>query len=289
MKPVVSIITVCLNSAGTVARAIESVLSQTYDNVEYIFIDGASTDGTLDVLQAYRKYFSFFISEKDNGIYSAMNKGISISQGDLIIFLNADDWYEKDAIKVITDAYSQNTYGFVSARARAFSDTSMKTEVIPSFPWDESIRFRMPLRHETMLVPKDLYNRFGPYDERFRIISDFLFALELYEGGISHHEVDEVILNFNTTGISSVALDHLYEERRFLMSTQFPFLTRSEVSMLAIHGRMGPDDALTLARKYPYEHKLVQSISALCRDKIRRSERPWTDRYADLLSVQVIE
>jgi glycosyltransferase involved in cell wall biosynthesis len=288
VKPLVSVITVCLNSASTVARAVESVLSQTYENVEYIFIDGASTDGTLDVLQPYRKHFSFFSSEKDNGIYSAMNKGLSVTRGDLIIFLNSDDWYEESALAVLISAYSQTHNGFVSARARAFSDMQIGSTVIPSFPWDASIRFRMPLRHETMLVSKDLYKRFGPYNECFRVISDFLFTLELYEHGVSHHEVDEVILNFNTKGISSVALDLLYQERKVLMTRQFPFLNAHEVSMVSIHGRMGPDDALSLAKKYPCEEKLVRSIAALCRDKISRGERPWTDRRADLLSAGVI-
>ena len=94
----ISIITVVWNNATTIKDAIESVLSQTYDNIEYIVVDGASTDGTVEIVQSYGDKISKFISEKDKGIYDGLNKGISLATGDMIAFLHSDDIYASDAI-----------------------------------------------------------------------------------------------------------------------------------------------------------------------------------------------
>ena len=98
----ISIITVCLNSVKTIRDAIESLLQQTYQNFEYIIVDGESVDGTLDIIKEYECIFGNrmkLISERDHGIYDAMNKGIEIASGDIIGILNSDDWYEKDVYK----------------------------------------------------------------------------------------------------------------------------------------------------------------------------------------------
>ena len=89
----VSIITVCYNSAKTIEHTIKSVAGQDYGNIEYIIIDGGSTDGTLDIIDRYKDKISVLVSEPDEGIYDAMNKGISIASGELIGMINSDDWY----------------------------------------------------------------------------------------------------------------------------------------------------------------------------------------------------
>ena len=92
----ISVITVCYNSSATIERTIQSVIRQNYSDLEYIIIDGGSTDGTLDVIAKYQPYISLCISEPDNGIYDAMNKGLERTTGDVVAFLNSDDWYERD-------------------------------------------------------------------------------------------------------------------------------------------------------------------------------------------------
>jgi glycosyltransferase involved in cell wall biosynthesis len=102
----ISIITVNYNGAETLKKAIESVLEQTYDNVEYIIIDGKSDDNSIKIIASYQDlfrkkgYIYKYISEKDNGIYDAMNKGLKIATGDIIGILNSDDWYEVDALEI---------------------------------------------------------------------------------------------------------------------------------------------------------------------------------------------
>ena len=103
----VSIITVCYNSAKTIKRTIKSVAEQDYEEIEYIIIDGGSTDGTLDIIDRYKDKISVLVSEPDEGIYDAMNKGIARATGDIIGFMNSDDWYADGAIVAIAEAFKK--------------------------------------------------------------------------------------------------------------------------------------------------------------------------------------
>lgn len=116
MNPKFSIITVCFNSEETIERTIISVLSQSYQNFEYIIVDGASTDGTLGIVEKYVEKYPDkikLISEKDDGIYDAMNKGIRVASGDLIGIVNSDDYYETDALENISETYDGEKYEIV--------------------------------------------------------------------------------------------------------------------------------------------------------------------------------
>ena len=95
----VSIITVSFNSVKTIEQTIKSVINQTYKSIEYIIIDGASTDGTQQVIEKYKDRISFYVSEKDDGLYYAMNKGIEHASGDIVGIINSDDWYVEDAVE----------------------------------------------------------------------------------------------------------------------------------------------------------------------------------------------
>ena len=100
----ISIVTVCYNSAATIERAIQSVLSQSYPDVEYIVIDGGSADGTVDIIKKYQSKIAHFVSEKDGGIYDAMNKGIALATGDVVGILNSDDRYANDNVLSVVRA-----------------------------------------------------------------------------------------------------------------------------------------------------------------------------------------
>ena len=129
----VSIITVCYNSEKTIRRTIESVLNQTYDNIEYIIVDGASTDQTMDIVKEYEPKFSGrmrWISEPDEGIYFAMNKGIDMAAGELIGLLNSDDTYESNAVKSIRDALVSEPYQILYGFARVYTKNRMNTQAV---------------------------------------------------------------------------------------------------------------------------------------------------------------
>lgn len=101
----VSIITVCYNRVETIERAIRSVSKQGYEDMEYIIIDGGSTDGTVDIIKKYERDIAYWVSEKDDGIYEAMNKGLSHATGEIVAFLNSDDWYEENIISKIAQRF----------------------------------------------------------------------------------------------------------------------------------------------------------------------------------------
>ena len=107
-NPLVSIITVCFNSERTIEQTIKSVLNQTYKEIEYIIVDGQSTDGTLDIINKYSSQIAKIVSEPDEGLYHAMNKGISMATGDIVGIINSDDWYEPYTVEEVVKCFVQN-------------------------------------------------------------------------------------------------------------------------------------------------------------------------------------
>ena len=126
----VSIITVCYNSEKTIYQTMDSVLKQTYSNIEYIIIDGASTDGTLAIIKEFGQRFGArmrYVSEPDHGIYDAMNKGISMAGGDIIGIINSDDYYEPDAVEKVIGAYSRGDCAVFYGEMRTWTDEKAKS------------------------------------------------------------------------------------------------------------------------------------------------------------------
>ena len=115
-KNKISIITVVKNSSKTIEKTIQSLLSQKYKNVEYLVIDGNSTDGTLEILNKYKENISLLISEEDKGIWDAMNKGVSLAKGDIVGFLNADDTYYENSLNIVNEYFNKNKIDFYNSK-----------------------------------------------------------------------------------------------------------------------------------------------------------------------------
>lgn len=231
--PLVSVVTVCFNSVRTLEQCIQSVLGQAYANIEYILIDAGSSDGTLDVIKRHEDAIDYYVSEPDRGLYHAMNKGLELSSGDYILILNSDDWYESDCISSLVRGIRASGTDFCSALARRVADDGSAIDVLPSMPYDDSLRFGMSLRHELMLVPSAIYERVGGYDSRYRIIADFDFAVRLYEAGCTLHEIQRPLLNFRVSGVSNTNWSRLVQEHRMLLQRQFPTLGAQLFDVLA--------------------------------------------------------
>lgn len=199
-----SIITVCYNSEKTIIDTIESVLNQSYDNYEYIIVDGNSTDGTLSVIKEYEKRFKGklkYISEPDNGIYDAMNKGIDIAQGELIGIINSDDWYEKNCLKNIVDYYQECEYSVYYGYMRTVDEMTGK-EIRCARYNHEYIKEAM-INHPTVFVSKNVYERFGKFNCKYKFSADYEFILRLIKEKCVHFiPVDEIQANFRTGGAS---------------------------------------------------------------------------------------
>lgn len=200
-KPFLSIVTVVFNGASRIEQAIRSVIEQDYQNFEFIVIDGGSTDGTLDILRRYENRIDYWISGPDDGIYDAMNKGIALSSGESIGFLNSDDWYEPGAVAAVAEACSSPA-GKDSVIAGAwnivFEDIDLVVRAIPS------LRFHlgMPLSHQAMFVPRAAYEAIGGFDRRYRYAADFDMALRLHANKVRFHLLDSTLVNFRASGAS---------------------------------------------------------------------------------------
>lgn len=200
----ISVVTVCYNSAKTIRKTFESMLAQTYQDFEYIVVDGGSTDGTIGIIEEYLPKFQgkmTYRSEKDNGIYDAMNKGIARCQGDLIGMVNSDDWYEPTALEDIMGAYSGEKYEVVYGMLRIFRDGQ---EYAIEFKNHNFLEVHM-VPHPTCFITRQAYMDLGMYDTvNYKSASDYELLLRYYLGGkVKFTPVYRIISNFVLGGMSS--------------------------------------------------------------------------------------
>ena len=210
----ISIITVVRNNSSTIKDAIESVLSQTYHDIEYIIIDGSSTDGTLDIIQSYAKYITKIVSERDEGIYDAMNKGISLASGDIIGILNSDDVYFDEnvidnVINFFKEKQTDSIYGDLM-----YVEKNDLSKVIRY--WKSSV-FKMGSfakgwhpPHPTFFAKKNLYDKYGLFDVNMKVSADFDLMLRLLEKNkISTSYLPRVLVKMRTGGESNKSLRNI--------------------------------------------------------------------------------
>lgn len=201
----VSVITVCYNSAGTITHTVESMLHQTYEHYEYIIIDGASTDNTLEILKSYEPRFGGkmkIISEPDSGIYDAMNKGIRKASGELIGLVNSDDFYEKNALEVMAREYNklQKEHVVLYGFQRSLEGENEINVVL----YHHRYLGRQMITHPTCFVSKQVYRDFGVFDTSYKSSADYELMLRfLYTEKVYFQPVYEIISNFQLGGMSS--------------------------------------------------------------------------------------
>lgn len=196
-----SIITVCFNSEKTIEKTIESVLNQTYKNIEYLIIDGKSTDCTMEIVKKYEPLFEGrmkCVSEPDKGIYDAMNKGIRMASGKLIGIINSDDYYEPTAVEDMVSAMSDESYQILYGAMRILKEGVERSISIGSHLF---LREGM-IGHPACFVTKRLYDELGVYDTQFVSAADYDFMLRMAENPNVHFKpVYKLIANFATGGM----------------------------------------------------------------------------------------
>jgi len=207
-RPAVTVVTVTYNAAKTIARTIDSVLAQTYDNVEYLVIDGGSTDETLDILKSYGTRVSW-LSEPDRGIYDAMNKGIGRAKGEWIHLLNGDDWYVAPDVleKAVPHLDPTRTTYFDMIRVGADGSTVLQNRNVR--PWMLFVSAFLP--HPALIVARSQYDAVGLYDLRYKIAADHDVILRLVRKFPPKH-VPFVLTNMDQTGMSARLLSTSLEE-----------------------------------------------------------------------------
>lgn len=200
----VSIVTVSFNSEKTIRDTFESILNQSYKNIEYLVIDGASKDRTVDIIKEYENKFIDrnilfrWFSEKDNGIYDAMNKGIDLANGEIIGLLNSDDWFEKDALEKVVKEYEKSNFDVFYADIRvimkdkSFIKKSKLSKNVTSRYWN----------HPTTFVKNNIYKKYKFKCESIHDDLDFLLRIRKNKN-LKIVVLNEVLANFRFGGVSN--------------------------------------------------------------------------------------
>ncbi len=205
----ISIITICYNRKATIAKAIESVLLQDYPNIEYIIIDGNSTDGTKGIVNSYADKISTFISEPDKGMYDALNKGMKVATGDVIGLMHSDDeFYDATVVTKIVSAFQNNPntdgiYGNGIYVSNDDQERIIRNRIGGAYSLKKVKSGWLPL-HPTVYLKKTCIEKFGDYNLDFKIASDTEFLLRyLYKYKIRMTYLNEYIVKMRMGGMST--------------------------------------------------------------------------------------
>lgn len=230
----VTVVTVVHNGEKHLEEAIKSVIEQDHENLEYIIIDGGSTDTSLDIIRRYEDRIDFWVSEPDEGIYDAMNKGIALASGELIGLLNADDRYEQGAIKAIVGAFlkarGDHNVAIAGKWNLIFEEIDL---VITASP---SLRFwmGMPISHQAIFIPKKIYEMVGAYDIAYRFAADLDMVVRLYLRGIRFIFLDQVLVSFRTSGASGRFFRESTREAATIIGRNLPWKYRMGFRMMSL-------------------------------------------------------
>lgn len=201
----VSIITVCYNSEKTIERTLQSVLDQTYTDYEYLIIDGKSKDNTLNIIRSYEEKFQgrmHIVSEPDNGIYDAMNKGIRMASGELIGMVNSDDYYEKDAIQTMVEEYAKTKekYAVLYGIQRNYEGEREVSSVL----YHHDYLKKQMIMHPACFVTKAVYEDFGAFNTEYKSSADYEFMLRIHAlNKVKFFPIYKIISNFQMGGMSA--------------------------------------------------------------------------------------
>lgn len=217
----ISIITVVYNAEQYIEDCIESVIRQTHQDIEYIVIDGGSTDGTLQVVRKYNQYITHLVSEKDNGLYDAINKGIKLATGDVVGTLNADDvLVSKNIIAAVAAVFSRNSgleavYGDLN-----YVSANNTNEVIRSWKSRQAdvndIADGWMPAHPTLYIKKELFAKYGYYALDFGTAADYDLILRyFYTNKLKAQYIPVLMVNMRLGGLSNRSISSLWKAMKF--------------------------------------------------------------------------
>lgn len=210
----ISVVTIVFNSVTTIRATIESVISQTYDNVELVIVDGGSTDGSKEIIEEYLNKIDQYISEPDDGISHAFNKGIGLSTGDLVGFLNSGDiFHSNKTLQILANKYiDDNT--ILCGSINYIKNGSVKR--LDSRP--ELLKHGMYVRHPGTYIPKELMNRNGLFSKNYKISMDYEYMLRILKLKPNIEVVNQILVDMQADGVSSNSFRSSKEELKAKIS-----------------------------------------------------------------------
>lgn len=260
-----SIVTISYNSEKAIERTIKSVLGQTYKDFEYIIIDGASKDGTLNIVKRYEPLFDGRMkwqSEPDKGIYNAMNKGVMMASGDMIGIVNSDDWLEPDTLQYVSDVIEQEgldfkgpllitgwiNYHYQDGELVVMKSNRERYEYYAK-------KLRMGLNHPATFVSKATYDIIGLFDENYKLFGDADFIVRCYRSTTPIFFVDRVLSNMSDGGASSTISkkafrDSWYRIEKYYTSNRlYQYVYKLRIIFFYVQSLLVPRPILRLIRK----------------------------------------
>jgi len=249
----VSVITACYNAQNTIEETIRSVLLQTHKDIEYIIIDGNSTDKTLEIVSKYENIVSKLISEKDSGVYNAMNKGISNATGDLVFFLNADDVFINETVVENFANYAKQTQaglllGNILMLNRYTGENYYEKQgFIDNFQLINSTIF-----HPATFFRREIFQKYGNYNENNKIVSDYEWYVNYFRNGGDYKYFDVPISVFSLGGLSSDEKHHEIhiKERKDVIKKYF---SKNEINSINFFSKYAP----RRSKKIKFRQKLA--------------------------------
>lgn len=260
--PVVSVITIVYNGEKHIEHAIRSVIDQSYPEIEYIIIDGGSTDGTVPIIKKYGQSIHTWISERDNGISDAFNKGLRLATGEIIGMINADDWYEPDAVEKAVAAIEgyDVVYGDLRLWKEGKVDFVLKGD-------HHYLRNEMTVNHPTVFVRRKCYDQFGMFDNAYKCAMDYDLVLRLMESGCRFNYVPATLANMRWEGLS---------DKRWLLGCR---------ETLQVKNKYLPRQKLK-NRLYFYKHVLANFLPRLLkRMKLDGLIKLYRDRFSKVRKI----
>ena len=214
----ISIITVCYNSGKTIEDTFKSVQSQSYKDIEYIVIDGGSKDNTLELINQYKEIIDYSVSEKDNGLYDAMNKGIEKATGDVIGFLNSDELFCDDmAVEKVMNVFNENSKIDSVYADIYYVDQNNTDKIVRKWITGKQKTFKKGWHpaHPTLYIKKKVYNQYGGFNLKFKLASDFEIMLRFIEKyKISTIYLPEPLIKMRLGGETNKSVENIFRQNK---------------------------------------------------------------------------
>ncbi|MGG4675769.1 glycosyltransferase family 2 protein, partial [Providencia sp. Me1] len=217
-KVKISIITVVFNGEKYIEETILSVITQNYQNLEFIIIDGNSSDGTIAIINKYKEHITHIISEPDKGIYDAMNKGLNLASGEIIGFINADDYYANGAFELINNKIKKlkkDQQAVFYGKMISIRQMKSMVEIVPSL---YKIPLRMSISHPSIFITAPLYKK-EKFDTSYSIASDYNLILKLWYSGVKFIQINKV-LSYMRAGGASDQYNEISKEESQIISNR---------------------------------------------------------------------
>ena len=265
INPKISIITVVYNGAQYIEQTIKSVISQGYNNTEYIIIDGGSTDGTQEIIRKYQDHIAYWVSENDSGIYNAMNKGWRKATGDVIGILNADDYYLDNTFFKVSKVFEKPNVDVVYGNLIKSRDIAGKKYFREEFPKLDNMEKAMGVFHPSSFVLRKVYNELNGYNEKYKLSSDYDFVLKIYKKCYNFEYLNEALTVFRLGGASNINCSSYREGYQILLENNSEYAPLMKRAIYRCYFKRGYKELI---------HSLV-TIFGLQKELNKRLEKKW--------------